>query len=117
MGRRKSVFESGSVPVFKYYRNRKTYFANSSVYVTHEEIRKIISDADGKFVLQGDITEEKFLLKILTEVTAPDMSDVLIRVIKSGGFLNYISKLEEPLYGVRNKVLTSESVEEPNFNM
>lgn len=117
MGRHKSVFVEGTVPVFKYYRNRKTYFANASRYVTHEEIRNIIAASNGNFELQGAISKEKFLLKILTVASGEEVTEVLFRAIKYGGFVNYIKMLEEAGAALGNDYHAPEIVKEPNFNM
>jgi hypothetical protein len=94
MGRHKSVYQSGQTPIFKYYKIRKTYFSNASRYVTHEEIRNIIAESDGNFDLHGEIDKEKFLMKILTVSSGKDVTDVLYRAIKNGGFVSYIKQLE-----------------------
>lgn len=93
MGRHKSVFNQGDKPVFKYYKNRKTYFSNASRYVTHEEARAIIAECSGDFDVVG-IDKEKFLLKILSASTTEVETDVLYRAVKNGGFVNYIKLLE-----------------------
>lgn len=93
MGRHKSVYNQGDKPVFKYYKNRKTYFSNASRYVTHEEARQIIAECNGVFDVVG-IDKEKFLMKILAATSNEVESDVLYRAIKHGGFVAYIKKLE-----------------------
>jgi len=93
MGRHKSVYTQGEKPVFKYYKNRKTYFSNASRYVTHEEARAIIAECSGDFDVLG-IDKEKFLMKILSATSNDIESDVLYRAIKHGGFVSYIKKLE-----------------------
>jgi hypothetical protein len=93
MGRRKSVYNEGDLPVFRHYKNRKTYFSNASKYVSHDEIREIIAKSSVGFDVFG-IERDKFLVKVLVADNNMNEVDVLHRAICNGGFVSYIKKLE-----------------------
>jgi len=88
------------VPYFMTYSNRKIYDFRTGQYVNLDQVLEQVSESNGEFEVSEKSFCDKYtlLLKALLEKEKSGRTDddisILSRVIKEGGFIGYIKKLE-----------------------
>jgi polyhydroxyalkanoate synthesis regulator protein len=99
----KNKKKDSKVPYFMAYANRKVYDFRTGNYVNLDDVIEQVKKSDGEFEVseKSVCNKSELLMRSLLETektkrTHKDVS-ILLRIIKEGGFVEYIEKLEKSL--------------------